>query len=119
MREALDENIKEVNGFYSFGTKGFAFYFPIKDKKFRPFCAFPDNIELISEKHFVKYVDKETVSDAAKKDYEDRIKNIAPFKGSFKDTRVYPTYKYEKMKPGDLKRYFDLVIDWYKKWFSD
>ena len=114
----LNEKINEVNGFYSWGTKGFAFYLPIKEKKFRPFCAFPDYIELISEKHFAKYVDKETVSVAARKDYEERIRNIAPFKSSFKDDRMYPSYKYDKMKPGDLKRYFDLVIDWYKKWFS-
>lgn len=115
----LNEKIKEVNGYYSWGIKGFAFYLPIKDKKFRPFCAFPDYIELISEKHFTKYVDKETVPDAARKDYEERIKNIGPFKGSFKDNRTYPTYKYEKVKPDDLRRYFDTVIEWYKKWFSD
>jgi len=114
----LDEKINEVNGYYSWGTKGFAFYLPIKEKKFRPFCAFPDYIELISEKHFAKYVDKETVSVAARKDYEERIRNIAPFKSSFKDDRMYPSYKYDKMKPDDLKRYFDLVIDWHKKWFS-
>lgn len=114
----FNEKMKEVNGYYSWGIKGFAFYLPINDKKFRPFCAFPDYIELISEKYFTKYVHKEIVSDGTRKNYEEKIKNIVPLKSSFKDNRVYPSYKYNKMKPKDLKEYFDFIIEWYKKWFS-
>lgn len=115
----FDEKMKEINGYYSMGTKGFAFYYHINDKKMRPFCAFPDCIELISEKFFDKYVDTEIVSKDAKKDYEEKIKNIGPFKNSFKDIRVYPSYKYIQMKPEELKEYFSFILKWYKKWFME
>jgi len=115
----FNEKMKETNGYYSMGTKGFAFYLQINDKKMRPFCGYPDFIELISEKFFNKYVDKAIVTESAKKDYEEKIKNIRPFKDSFKDSRVYPTYKYNQMKPDELKEYFNFIIEWYKKWFME
>lgn len=117
--KCFDEKMKKINGYYSMGTKGFAFYLQINDKKMRPFCAYPDYIEIISEKFFDKYLDKEIVSEDAKKGYEEKIKNIRAFKGSFKDSRVYPTYKYSQMKPDELKEYFNFIIEWYKKWFTE
>jgi hypothetical protein len=48
--------------------------------------------------------------------YEEKIKEIRPFKDSFTSKGVYPIYKYSQLKPEDLKKYFDFIIDWYKKW---
>ncbi len=119
----FDEKVREVNGYYTYGIKGFGTYLMLRDKKMRIFAGYPKYIELISEKYFNKYLNKESIIDLekAKKDYERGIANIRHFKGSYKDryNRVYPTYKYTQIKPDELKEYFNFIIEWYKKWFTE
>jgi len=115
----LEKKRQEANSYLSMGTKGFALYFQINEYKMRPFCGYPDSIELISEKFFNKYLGEEIIPEDARMDYEDRMSKTGPFKNSFKDNRIYPAYKYSKIKPEKLKEYFTVIIDWYKKWFAE
>lgn len=117
--EHLENLMREVGGDFSMGTKGFAAYLPIGDKRLRIFSGFPDHIELISKKYFDGYVniDEVVVSKDQMQDYAEGLTNIAPFNKSFEDKRVYPTIKYDKMKAGDLNRFFNFIFEWYKKCF--
>ena len=120
--EFFDKRIKELGGFYSMGTKGFTAYVPVKDKKLRLFEGYPNTISLLSKNYFEKYVNKDqvVVGEEAIIDYEDKISKISPFKNSFKFKKIYPFYKYEAVKPDELKDYFDFIIEWCKKWiFSE
>jgi len=117
----FDDIMRGIDGYYSMGTKGFAFYFLLGEHKMRAFEGHPNYIALISKNYFDKYLNKEEliVIEDAIKDYEEKIKNIKPFKDSFKSKGIYPCYKYNRIKPDELKEYFDFIINWYKKWFTE
>jgi hypothetical protein len=55
----FNERMKEVNGYYSMGTKGFSTYFLLNEKKIRLFEGYPDRISLLSKNYFDNYINKE------------------------------------------------------------
>ena len=117
----FDDIMKGIDGYYSMGTRGFAFYLLLGEHKMRAFEGNPNYIALVSKNYFDKYLNKEEliVREDAIKDYEEKIKNIKPFKDSFKSKGIYPIYKYNRIKPDELKEYFNFIIEWYKKWFTE
>lgn len=96
-------------------------YLLLGEQKMRAFEGNPNYIALISKNYFDKYINKEKVivSEDAIKDYEEKIKKIKSFKDSFISTGVYPIYKYNRIKPDELNEYFNFIIEWYKKWFTE
>jgi len=113
----LDEKMKEINGYYVMGIKGFAVYFQVGTEKMRPFAAYPHKLELISENFIEQDINKKTIviAEDAKKDYEEHISKLNPFQNSFKNPGKYPTYKYNQIKPNELKNYFNFIIEWNKR----
>lgn len=86
--------MKETNGYYVMGTKGFAVYFQVGTEKMRPFAAYPNKLELISENFIELDINKKTIviPEDAKKDYEENMSKLNPFQDSFKHPGKYPTY---------------------------
>lgn len=117
----LDGKMKETNGYYVMGTKGFAVYFQVGNEKMRPFAAYPNKIELISENLIEQDINKKTIviPEDAKEDYEENMSKLNPFQDSFKHPGKYPTYKYSQLKPNELKDYFNFIFEWNKRWFTE
>lgn len=117
----LDEKMKETNGYYVMGTKGFAVYFQIGTEKMRPFAAYPNKVELISENFIEQDINKKTivVTDDSKRNYEENMSKLNPFQDSFKHPGKYPTYKFSQLKPNELMDYFNFIFEWNNRWFKE
>jgi len=119
--EYFDDKFKDLDGFYSMGTKGFSAYLIVRENKLQILQAYPDYIILDSKYYFNKTINlhKDMITEEEIIDFENRISNIRPFKNSFGLVKKNPHFKFNKFKPNDLKEYIDTVFDWYKKWYMD
>ena len=115
----FNEGIKQVEGYYSWGSKGFAWYFVKNEDKFRPFEAFPGYIIIFVKMYFDRLIKKDikSISEESVKDYSNRIEKIKTFQNLFHLKNYYKNFKYSQMKPEELREYFEILINWYKKCF--
>jgi len=109
------EKLKSVNGFLSMGTKGFGAYFFNNTIKMKPFEAYPHHLYLASKNYVL--AKGWNIPEEALNDFEARISSMPIFKDSFRQSRHWHRYSFNRMTIKDLKGYFDFLFDWYNKWF--
>ena len=112
---AFRDRMTLLRGFLSMGTKGFAAYFVTPESKIKLFESYSRDFYLMT-KNYVKTKGWDVPHESIE-DYESRIEKILVFKDSFQNQKHWNRYRFNRIKPADLKNYFDTILDWYSKWF--
>lgn len=115
--ERFVEMFDEIAGKISWGTKGFAAYFPASDKGIRLFEAYPADIWIITKVGLEKYGNM--IPLVARQDYEASMKEMSHFKKALITQGKLCKIKYSDISPADLEHLLKFCFDWHKKWFVD
>jgi hypothetical protein len=111
------EAFEEISGRISWGTKGFAAYFPTSGGQLRLFEGYPDDIWIITKVGLEKYSDQ--VPPEAKLELEESLKSMPHFKKVLAAQGRLNRIRLSEISPADLDNLFGVYLNWHKKWFLD
>jgi hypothetical protein len=111
------KDFDKISGKISWGTKGFAAYFPTSGDPLRLFEAYPDDIWIITKVGLGKY--NEMLSFEAKQDFEESLKEMPHFKKALTTQGRLCKVKFNDISPSDIENLLKFYFGWHKKWFLD
>jgi len=110
-------NFDTISGRISWGTKGFAAYFPTSSEPIRLFEWYPNDVWVITKVGLEKYGD--IISSEAKQDFEGILRDMPHFKKALTAQGKLSKVKFSEISPKDLENLMEFFFRWHKRWFGE
>ncbi len=111
------EVFESISGRISWGTKGFAAYFPTPSGQLKLFEGYPDDVWVITKVGLEKY--SEQIPQEAKLNLEDALKSMPHFKKALAAQGRLTRVRFSELSPADLDQLFKAYFSWHAKWFLE
>lgn len=115
--EKFNDDLVNINGYLSMGTKGFGAYFPARESFIKLFEGYPDDVWIITKSGMAKK--EELIPHEAMLDFEESMKKMPHFKEALIAQGKHLRYRFSKITPENFENLLRFYFLWRQKWFAN